>query len=350
VWSPTRNVCVYTFTVRRSQPPGTYWYHAHLHGISDIQVGGGLAGALIVVPEKPDPSAVREDGDVVLLVKNAARTQTGGLPAGGPQAMSAMSGMMGHGAGDAVQTRHYGALAAKVAGAPAPAPAASPIPFDPFSPPPWTSGWPLSVPLPPYCQPIATDATAGVQALAVNGALIPATYGSKTYPSAGPTVTQPLGTIYRYRVINAASDSFINVRTVTPNGTTVNLNVVARDGVPVDWNKATASVDHSKPSIVREPNVFVPPSGRVDILVPGTSTPLRIISVPGTPTPTSPSGTPYCTGYLGDAMPQRMCADRAVRAARDAAAVRRAPVLARPRVDSAERPVPVRAVDPRAPR
>lgn len=305
-WSPTRNVCVFKFAVRRSQPPGTYWYHAHLHGISDIQVGGGLAGALIVVPEKPDPSAIREDGDVVLLVKNAARTQTGALPGGGFQAMAAMPGMIGHGTGDVVQSLHYSALAAKFAAAPAPAAAGSPVPFDPFSPPPWTSGWPLPVPLPPYCPPISTDATAGVQALAVNGALIPATYGAKTYPSAGPAVTQPVGSIYRYRVINAASDSYVNLRTVTQNGSTVWLNIVGRDGVPVNWDKTTASFDHSKPSIVREPNVFVPPSGRVDILVVGTSAPLRIISVPGYPTPTSASGTPYCTGYLGDAMPQRI--------------------------------------------
>jgi FtsP/CotA-like multicopper oxidase with cupredoxin domain len=30
------------------QPPGTYWYHAHVHGSTAVQVSSGMAGALIV--------------------------------------------------------------------------------------------------------------------------------------------------------------------------------------------------------------------------------------------------------------------------------------------------------------
>ncbi|MBV9097011.1 MAG: multicopper oxidase domain-containing protein, partial [Frankiaceae bacterium] len=58
VWAPKPNVCTFKFTVRLSQPPGTYWYHAHLHGLSDNQGGGGLAGALIVVPNAPAKHAI----------------------------------------------------------------------------------------------------------------------------------------------------------------------------------------------------------------------------------------------------------------------------------------------------
>ena len=29
---------------------GTFWYHAHLHGSSALQVGGGLAGMLFIDP------------------------------------------------------------------------------------------------------------------------------------------------------------------------------------------------------------------------------------------------------------------------------------------------------------
>lgn len=34
--------------IPRDIAPGTYWYHAHLHGLTESQVFGGLAGALIV--------------------------------------------------------------------------------------------------------------------------------------------------------------------------------------------------------------------------------------------------------------------------------------------------------------
>jgi FtsP/CotA-like multicopper oxidase with cupredoxin domain len=40
----------FTYEVRipPTQPPGLYWYHSHLHGVSEHQVMAGLSGALIV--------------------------------------------------------------------------------------------------------------------------------------------------------------------------------------------------------------------------------------------------------------------------------------------------------------
>ena len=38
----------YSFTIPRNQPPGPYWYHAHSHGVAEMQVGCGLSGALYV--------------------------------------------------------------------------------------------------------------------------------------------------------------------------------------------------------------------------------------------------------------------------------------------------------------
>ncbi len=38
----------YRFQVPANQPPGLYWYHPHVHGISKTQVLGGASGALIV--------------------------------------------------------------------------------------------------------------------------------------------------------------------------------------------------------------------------------------------------------------------------------------------------------------
>jgi FtsP/CotA-like multicopper oxidase with cupredoxin domain len=38
----------YRFQIPENQPPGLYWYHPHVHGISRFQVLGGASGALIV--------------------------------------------------------------------------------------------------------------------------------------------------------------------------------------------------------------------------------------------------------------------------------------------------------------
>jgi FtsP/CotA-like multicopper oxidase with cupredoxin domain len=38
----------YRFQIPPDEPPGTYWYHPHVHGFTDPQVEGGASGALIV--------------------------------------------------------------------------------------------------------------------------------------------------------------------------------------------------------------------------------------------------------------------------------------------------------------
>jgi FtsP/CotA-like multicopper oxidase with cupredoxin domain len=38
----------YRFQIPANQPPGLYWYHPHVHGVSKTQILGGASGALIV--------------------------------------------------------------------------------------------------------------------------------------------------------------------------------------------------------------------------------------------------------------------------------------------------------------
>ena len=48
----------YRFAIPLDEPPGLYWYHAHVHGISERMVMGGATGALIVNGiEKMQPAA-----------------------------------------------------------------------------------------------------------------------------------------------------------------------------------------------------------------------------------------------------------------------------------------------------
>ncbi|MBX7531610.1 multicopper oxidase domain-containing protein [Qipengyuania sp. 1XM1-15A] len=60
----------YEFVIPPDHPAGTFWYHPHMHGATSIQLGSGMAGALIVdgdrVPTKTSP------GDIDILFRDAA--------------------------------------------------------------------------------------------------------------------------------------------------------------------------------------------------------------------------------------------------------------------------------------
>ena len=66
----------YQFKIEKNHPAGTYWYHAHLHGSTAIQVSSGMAGPLIVegsrVP-KIKNGKITETGDIDILWKDKAR-------------------------------------------------------------------------------------------------------------------------------------------------------------------------------------------------------------------------------------------------------------------------------------
>jgi FtsP/CotA-like multicopper oxidase with cupredoxin domain len=58
---PAQSRFPYEIRVPASHPAGSYWYHAHAHGSTAIQVGSSMAGALIVEDdERRLPPALRE--------------------------------------------------------------------------------------------------------------------------------------------------------------------------------------------------------------------------------------------------------------------------------------------------
>lgn len=58
---PPQTSFPYEIRVPADHPPGTFWYHAHTHGSTAIQVGSGMAGALIIEDDERDiPAALRE--------------------------------------------------------------------------------------------------------------------------------------------------------------------------------------------------------------------------------------------------------------------------------------------------
>lgn len=60
----------YEFVIPSDHPAGTFWYHPHIHGATSIQLGSGMAGALIIdgnrVPTMTAP------GDVDILFRDGA--------------------------------------------------------------------------------------------------------------------------------------------------------------------------------------------------------------------------------------------------------------------------------------
>ena len=59
----------YEYDIPADHPAGTFWYHPHRHGSGFVQVGSGMAGALIVTGNRL-PTATRP-GDIDVLLKDA---------------------------------------------------------------------------------------------------------------------------------------------------------------------------------------------------------------------------------------------------------------------------------------
>ena len=63
----------YEYNIPSDHPAGTFWYHPHVHGSTAIQVGSGMAGALIINGERWPVEAADglRAGDVDVLLRGA---------------------------------------------------------------------------------------------------------------------------------------------------------------------------------------------------------------------------------------------------------------------------------------
>lgn len=60
----------YRFRIPQNEPPGLYWYHPHVHGLSKVQVLGGASGALIVEGIERADKAVAGLPERVLIIRD----------------------------------------------------------------------------------------------------------------------------------------------------------------------------------------------------------------------------------------------------------------------------------------
>lgn len=77
---PPQTDFLYEIKVPANHPPGTFWYHAHTHGSTAIQVGSGMAGALIIedAPAALPPALLAAtEREKVLIIQTILYDATG---------------------------------------------------------------------------------------------------------------------------------------------------------------------------------------------------------------------------------------------------------------------------------
>ena len=67
------------YRIRADHPPGAYWYHPHLHGATAIQVGSGMAGALLIRGEVDRVPAIAAATERVFVFQSPITDAAGTL-------------------------------------------------------------------------------------------------------------------------------------------------------------------------------------------------------------------------------------------------------------------------------
>jgi FtsP/CotA-like multicopper oxidase with cupredoxin domain len=221
--STPMHACEYHVTIPRRQPPGTYMYHPHAHGSSGVQVASGLDGAWIVEPDEPQ---IPRSAEHVIMLRY--RIPYVALNPYAPDETAFATEAMAHEA----------AL-----------PIGSPVPYDPFNPPPWPVTFPMSaggVTLDwSGCNGLGSDVR-----LALNGSEIPA------------LLQVPAGSTQLIRIVNGTSDSATRLLMRDAAGRVQPFHVVGLDGVPV-----SGDMEHPLARYISMNELMLTSMSRADILI-----------------------------------------------------------------------------------
>ena len=236
----------YRFHIPSDMTEGLYWYHPHVHGEVQAQMLMGLTGAIVV--EGPQDDARRAAGidERVLIVRqtqdlDAGRAQKAAMTAAPPASARKLKSRV---RASAIDTAHE----------------------------------------------LLCGANSGIDALSLNGTPVPV---GEAPDSALANFELPAGRKQLWRILNAATDAFLDLAIVDETGKPLPLEVIARDG-------AALSADTGKllPPVETRAPQFVPPSGRIEVLVDAPP----------------PSAKAYLvthavdTGCAGDRLPERRLA------------------------------------------
>ncbi len=208
----------YHYRIPADMPEGLYWYHPHMHGEVQAQMLMGLSGAIVVEGPAQDARLAQGITERVLIVR-----QTQDLDAGKTQA-AAMTA----------------APPEREAAAPHPGPRRPATAID-------------------TAHELLCVSTSGIDAISLNGT--PVQVGDAPDASL-PHFAIAAGRVELWRILNAATDAFLDLAIVNAAGRPLPLRVVARDGTPL-VDDAGAPL----PTPATLESQFVPPSGRIEVLV-----------------------------------------------------------------------------------
>jgi FtsP/CotA-like multicopper oxidase with cupredoxin domain len=242
-----RRAFTYRWHVPADMPEGLYWYHPHVHGEVQAQMLMGLAGAIVVEGPEDDARRAAGIGERLLVVRQTQDLDAGRAPAAsmtaaapeGPAASSARALP-----DTAIDTAHE----------------------------------------------LLCTTNAGIDQLSLNGTPVP--LGDAPDPALARYEIAPGGREV-WRVLNAATDAFLDLALVDADGHPLPLQVLARDGSPLRDDAGR----RLRPPPTLEP-LAVPPAGRIELLVaappPGVQAYLVTHAVD--------------TGCSGDRLPERRLA------------------------------------------
>jgi FtsP/CotA-like multicopper oxidase with cupredoxin domain len=208
----------YRFHVPANMPEGLYWYHPHVHGEVQAQMLMGLSGAIIVEGPQEDGRRAAGIQERMLIVRqtqdlDAGKTAAAAMTAA-PPAPPGMSASSGH------------------------APPATRI---------------------DTAHELLCAMNSGIDAISVNGTAVPV----GDAPDAALAQLQiPAAGVELVRLVNAATDAFLDLALVDVAGNTLPLEVIARDGSPLTDDNGTALAP-----VPTSQSQFVPPAGRIEFLI-----------------------------------------------------------------------------------
>jgi len=213
-----RHEFTYHYRVPADMTEGLYWYHPHVHGEAQAQMLMGLTGAIVV--EGPQDDARRAAGidDRILIVRqmpdqDAGKTQMAAMTAAPLRSVLALRQAALRRAATQIDTAHE----------------------------------------------LLCGSAFGIDALSLNGTPIPVgdapdeMLAHLEIPDDKPQL---------WRVLNAATDAFLDLAIIDQNGTPLPLQVIARDG-------STLADDTGTPLPPQQTleSQLVPPSGRIEFLL-----------------------------------------------------------------------------------
>jgi FtsP/CotA-like multicopper oxidase with cupredoxin domain len=216
----------YRYKIPADMPAGLYWYHPHVHGEVQAQMLMGLSGPIVV--EGPEDDMRRAAGieERVFIVRQGADLDA--------KAMAAAS-------------------------------AAMPMPYgrdlsDPAPPPPRKVVKRHDGQIVDTDDELACTSNAGVDRISLNGSKV---IDGKVKDADLAHLEIPAGGVQFWRVVNAATDAFLNLAVIDDTGKPLPLRIVARDGAPLTDDAGRREY----PAPVTDYQL-VPPSGRLEFLVP----------------------------------------------------------------------------------